>query len=169
MRISAALLLFVLVGCSPSKLEMKRIPFDGKTWIAANEEQILTKLQKDDNLEGKRKSWIDPSAEVVIAKNGDQYLLRSGGVVATFRFPTPKTGETSIAFWRSRFETHSFLDQALADGTHRILLSETVESPIPSGPSNQAPASKSAHGAGLAVVYRAPSGTVVRVIQYDAQ
>jgi hypothetical protein len=162
MRISAGLLFFTLLGCSPAKLEMKRIPFDGKTWIAANEEQILNRLQKEDNLEGKRKSLIDGGAEVVVGKNGDHYVLRSGGVVASFRNPNPKTAELSVAYWRSRFENHLFLDQALADGTHRILLSETIEASIQSK-------SKEAQGVGLGVVYRAPSGTVVRVIQYDAQ
>lgn len=145
------LLMVSLMGCAPAKLELKKVPFDGKSWLQANEEQVITLLEKSGNLLGKKNTQFESEGTVIVGKNDDRYLLRQGNVIAILRSPDFKRGEQNLSYWHQLFSDQLGFEKKLEKSPWSIRVSQMDE--------------QKAFG----VVFDSNSKQVMRVIEYETR
>src|SRR4051812_3086019 len=92
----------LLSACSPTKLDLKKTPYQGHDPLAATKDQLVTELQQDGQLVGVQTSTIDNTYDVVVAKSDTQYFAKDGKIVSMIR--SPVGDETKLIYWRYKFK-----------------------------------------------------------------
>lgn len=134
-----------------NKMELKRVPFDGRNPFTANGEQIANQLKLKGQLASVGASSLDSQYEVVTAKDDTRYFVKGGKVVSYIA--APKGDESKIIYWRYKFKDQLYRESDLPpDGLkgHHLPLRQLVCDAL-----------------GTGVVYDPNSQTVKRVFHYD--